>query len=151
MVLRKRNSTAPEHDLRANAFSRLSRGRTGFHFFGSCSKVATVGAPRDFAIWHGLLASAVVHGADCGLTWNAFLWNWPHQDWSRDLPDAPSRAEHPSRCRLVEWRPSGVFALRTGQVALLMTRPPWNDAAFASAPPPFGQECAPGRSAVAIS
>jgi hypothetical protein len=41
--------------------------------------------------------------------------------------------------------------LRTGQVALLMTRPPWNDAAFASAPPPFGQECAPGRSAVAIS
>jgi len=32
-----------EHDLRANAFSRLSRGKTGIHFFGSCSKRDGIG------------------------------------------------------------------------------------------------------------
>ena len=30
-----------EHDLRANAFSRFSRGKTSFHFFGSCSQGET--------------------------------------------------------------------------------------------------------------
>jgi hypothetical protein len=32
-----------EHNLRANAL-RLSRGKTGFHFSGSCSSVAAIHA-----------------------------------------------------------------------------------------------------------
>jgi hypothetical protein len=38
-----------EHDLRANA-SRLSRGKTGIHFSGSCSRMSS-GAIAQATMW----------------------------------------------------------------------------------------------------